>query len=433
MYAIHAAKFAYKFRKYNRNFKPYFDRVLNRLVPRGETRLSDLPRYLAYTGGGLGSVGMAYAGMKRIRGSYASRKRAAMRAMGGAYKKRRVNIPNYSKPTASKKSRPLKQGSQFRRSYLKVKAALTRKRIAVRPKLVVPYKIDRWQAINPEIPVAGPGAFPGALQLGKARDVAGTGSYPMMIFDLTVHNNSTPVTDTQAGFRLGFTDAMVPVFTPVNSQNPNGTFSDSFWKTEDGRNLSSTVDFPQIQNAWYDVRMKLYGAKQQSTTFDIFVCRFTRAYMLPIGAGANVDEIAARSSFWQWWIRSSVVNSILPGPSSMGRYVKVLKHRRVNIPAASADDLDAVPNNVDVKMFVRDGRIRSYADAEVPQGTEAVFQSTAFQQQVNFDLSNRPHPLSQLFLVVRATDMSAVDLVTEDGVITPSFDVCIRRKAFLYR
>lgn len=201
MYALHALKFARRFRGYNRPFKPLFDRFadsvgLGRL---GDVAVFDVPRRLGHLGIGAASAGMALVGMKRQQRSYAARARASARGQGVGKRRKIAPMPRQAMPyrmaaVANRSNRPRKAGGV--RKFMKRKTRLSRKKIPVKPSLLVPYVIERHQGVRPERPDDDPDVGPVSLgyyniNYGQSPGTAGATPFPLFLADLTALNQAT--------------------------------------------------------------------------------------------------------------------------------------------------------------------------------------------------------------------------------------------------
>jgi hypothetical protein len=97
--------------------------------------------------------------------------------------------------------------------------------------------------------------------------------------------------------------------------------------------------------------------------------------------------------------------------------------------------LEAIPENVDVRWFVRDGRILNYREGTSVQGSDVLTFGQGWATNdatlTGGQITTRPPYWSRTYLMVRATDMTR-PVTLDDMDDTPSFDVCVRRKTHYY-
>lgn len=186
-----------------------------------------------------------------------------------------------------------------------------------------------------------------------------------------------------------------------------------------------------IRYKWYDIRMCLYGAVTQPAIWDIWLVKFTQDELVPFGdVESNTSDnrtLANRSAFWQSLIKPATYHPMLPGVH-MRKGWRVLKHKRVNIPGSSNDDLDVAPPSVQLRWFYRDGKTYDYhwnnnrlndVQTEGPQWAPKISNS-----QVQF----MPRPKAQVFLIIRCSNVisDADSLTNWNGV--PTYDLVVRAR-----
>jgi hypothetical protein len=209
------------------------------------------------------------------------------------------------------------------------------------------------------------------------------------------------------------------------------------WQNEDRVQADSQVLFPRAQHGWYDIRLKLYGARRQAVKYQVSIVRFSkREYCPEEPVITNSTEDNQNRSFWQSMVKPLVSNSILPGKTRHRSFgVKILKTSTFNLAASSSDDLEAIPENVDVRWFVRDGRVLNYREGSSSQGNDqGVFNQSWATNDTGLgfgQLTVRPPYWSRTYLMIRATDMTR-PVTNDDMDDTPSFDMCVRRKTHYY-
>lgn len=180
-----------------------------------------------------------------------------------------------------------------------------------------------------------------------------------------------------------------------------------------------------IRFNWYDIRLCLYGCSAQPAIYDIYVCKFTRDELVPV-VGAAANEV--RDSFWQNMIKPAVYHPMLPTVKGSLKGMRVLKHRRINIPAASNDDLDQAPASVQLRMFVRDGRNYDFAwnaDRQVAKADIEGF-GWAIRGDGIAEYKDRPRPKAQMYLVIRASNTIGEEGTAITNMNCPKYDLVLR-------
>jgi len=334
------------------------------------------------------------------------------------------------------------------RNNVAMKRKLVRRRMRLRPSLNIPYSIERLQGVRQELPTRDPesttGVLPGYYTIGQGDPVpAGVVLAPLYMVDLTVVNQGGlgDVINNSAIRRMTVSDTGEPAFVVQSGQLPNGVDATTYqWQNEnrvsaDGE-IPSTL-FPRVQHNWYDIRLKLYGCRRQAVKYQVSLVRFQKREYCPEEPRiAGTTEDAQFRAFYQSMVKPLVTNSILPGKvrqSSFG--VRILKTATINLPASSSDDLEAIPENTDVRWFVRDGRILNHKEGSQFLGSDqtvfGVNWATNDTAIANGQITVRPPHWSRTYLMIRATDMTR-PVVNDDMDDTPSFDLCVRRKSHYY-
>lgn len=307
----------------------------------------------------------------------------------------------------------------------------------VRPKVLVPYVVERLQGVKQEQPDQDPTTgtfFPGYYVINKGESASAASGFrtPVYIFDLTKMNNTaTGITGCVKNLLIG--DAGNIAFNDQQSQlNNAASVPGGAYFMENTQNMNGAPQFSHhCQNAWYDMRFKLYGARKQSVTYDVHIVRFNNPSLIPDQTPTDADWLTRRTQFWQSIVKAYTVNSILPGSFDWKKYVTFIKSKRIALPSSTSDDLDRNAQSVDFKWFVKDMRLRDYKLPVTTFGTDIDVDSVAWPVQAFTRIGNDPKPGDRLFLLVLATDMTSV-VATDDQDDSPSFDVMIRRKSFLY-
>lgn len=333
------------------------------------------------------------------------------------------------------------------RRYAYKRSRLTRR--GLQTKMLFPTAIVRCQGIAKELqaPDFSTGTtLPGYYNINTGVSAASTidqSARPVYAVTLNLVNNVS--NDGPVVTQMQIADDATPTWAIRQSQNQNGNNNNSLYYNEDIRFMSgdSAPAAQYIQHLWYDMRFKLYGARKQAVTYDVYLVKFREGHFIPAVFREQSDpalwpasELSEYRAFWQNFSRNISYNSILPGAGGWKKHVRVLRHRRVVLSASTSDDLDTLPDNVDFKWFVRDGRVQSYQETNQPFTDQAAIEGAGWNvySNVTGSTKNRPaYEKGSLFLLIRATDMSAsIPATAEDADDNPSFDMCIRKKFVAY-
>lgn len=338
-----------------------------------------------------------------------------------------------------------------KRVYAKKRSRIGRERPTI-PTLCR-WTIQRLQGLRQEIPDRDPdnpstgSGYPGLFAIGKGIS-AGDGSQlsmPLYIADLTRYANVAGGVSNQCLSQLAIGDVGNPFFVERPTQTASGALgSNAQWRTEKQPFFFSGNGY-KLQHMWYDIRLKLYGARKQPVTYDVMLVQFKENYLIPdytfpnAGAGADpVLDLKNRSQFWQQISRAQIVNTLLPGTSGWKNNLKILRSYRVNLTASLSNDLDRVPENVDLRWFVRDTRILKYHQNTVAFTTDTAVDNVGWNVESITEVQNDPASFkTRTFLIIRATDMTATLPGTSGATLddmddTPSFDMVIRRKSRIF-
>lgn len=309
---------------------------------------------------------------------------------------------------------------------------------SLQPRLLIPYTVDRLQGIKKEQPDQDPNAtlnfFPGYAVLQKGDPALTDYVTPIAIFDLTKFSNIA--TATPCARILKFSNGAEPQFDDLTSQNSSGAdVAPQYIAEYQSYGVTSNPTIAKVQAAWYDIRMKLYGARKQAVTYDVMLVRFKRPEIIPDNVGAipisDPMRVKARL-FYQELTRQYTVNSIFKPTATWKNHVQILKSKRIKLPPSDADDLDRNPESVDFKWFIKDMKIRNYVETINAHTSDTSINSPTFITNAQSIVRNDPYPTSRLYLIVAATDMTTANAINDDMDDSPSFDYSIRRKLFLY-
>lgn len=186
-----------------------------------------------------------------------------------------------------------------------------------------------------------------------------------------------------------------------------------------------------IRYKWYDIRLCLYGAVTQPAIWDVYLVKFTQDELVPFGDvelnTSDTRTLANRSSFWQSVIKPATYHPMMPSVHR-NRGMRVLKHKRINIPASSNDDLDVAPPCVQLRWFYRDGRMYDY-HWDNPRLTDVTTEGPMWAPKTsNTQVQWQPRPKAGVYLMIRCSNcVSDADTVTNwNGV--PTYDLCVRAR-----
>jgi hypothetical protein len=378
------------------------------------------------------------------RRAYASQRRASSRsAQLGALRRKRMNggyvPPRTGRSIPRGQPRPMKRFTKRKivgsRTFLKSKTTLGRYKRA-RPEALIPYKIERHQGIRNERPDDDPDV--GAVSLGyyiiNYGDVnAGTSTvFPMMLADLTVIRQAALVPAVLHQCRI--LDNGQAGFLPQQCQDAAGGNFTTTWQDEDVRHGAlGTATMKRAQIVWWDIRLKLYGCRKQSVKYTVSLIKFKREYMDWTVNPAASNELEQKAAFYQGMVRRLTQNTILPVNNDWKRFVTILRSKTVNIDSGSSDELDRNPPTVDLKWFIRDGKMRTYAESADRHATDIATFGVNWNVRTAANVSVHCPPRDRVYLMIQATDMTPASTdIDQDQDSTPSFDLLIRRRLNMY-
>lgn len=242
---------------------------------------------------------------------------------------------------------------------------------------------------------------------------------------------------------LNTTDS-TPVFTSLAGCSADLAAPVHGWQPE-WQNTVLPDALQYVRQCWYDIRLSLRNASQQTTYFDIWVCSFKHAYLDPLEVATNVEELRDRKAFWTGIVAAGSCHPITSkGLAPTLRQLYMKKAMRVIMSKENAQDVDVSPEIRHVKLFVRDGKMYKYQYASAPDNVvRNVFVSNAWQPQgpANVVATQFPRPRARTWLIVRSYDPTTTGSANADdnnaySAITvsaggiakvPSYDVCIRK------
>ena len=223
------------------------------------------------------------------------------------------------------------------------------------------------QLVKREVPNNDPDAvFGGAYGLGFT-DVAGNDVYPLILMSLTSVNNNNfgylnnyRLQNDASGNTVWSTE---PASTAFDGTSISGGRFTTERQLTGNPAMGTTQPYraTHISFPWYDIRLQLYGCKKQSVTWDISLVSFKQDFMCPEGDfTTGSDQTVSRDAVWQALARTGTVTSILPSGVRMSSYINVIRTKRVKIDATLNDSNAIGAQSVDLKWFLRDGKVRRY-------------------------------------------------------------------------
>jgi hypothetical protein len=254
---------------------------------------------------------------------------------------------------------------------------------------------------------------------------------PVYVFNLT----SFPSREVAAkvGYSMAIGNGGDPIFTVLDGQAYDGTTTEN-WSFE-SQTFNQGKMGRYIKTDWVDMRFLLYGARDQSTFYDIMVVKFKEDWLDPLeGSQSNAEQVHARNSFWQSICRNITYNCIMPGSNQGFDKMKIVKRYRKWIQPGLTTQYDTRPDSNWFKLFMRDDTIRNYNWAAKDMGStnvDSLVQTAQFPVDAgtSAECRNNPHPRSRLWLIVRASNTTPFSVADSNFRNTPSFDLCIRRQA----
>lgn len=310
------------------------------------------------------------------------------------------------------------------------------KRHPVNPRLNVPILIDRLQGVKMEAPNQDADdatyTYPGFFAIGKANNAASPYTVPCYVCNLTCRQGADGQTPLK---RLAFDADAHPIWINQTTQDQSGATLALSYLDEDrsGQNTSGYGKYMQFM--WYDIRMKLYGARRQSVTYDVMLVSFNNPALCPESVTVQAKQQEDRDNFWQSIVRRQITNTILPGSGfEWWKQMRIVRRKRIVLKAAESSDLDSTPENIDLKWFVKDTRIRKYCETIEDRSYTNVsnFVGSGWPQLGPLAPTSEPTERSRLYLIVTASDMT-ITTATDDFDDTPSFDMIVRRKSYEYQ
>lgn len=238
------------------------------------------------------------------------------------------------------------------------------------------------------------------------------------------------------------------------------------WSAEDGVSWNNTVGTPwylekadvavadcrHVSPLWYNIRLNMYGARTQQTSFVVEYIQCMHDYA---GIEDEADALSTQTGvhgehykdivygYWQNKVRALITNPVSADfackrTDKFPPY-KVLKTWRFDIRPAQSTDVDDSPNNYVFSAFIRDGRLLDYSW----MGVSGAFDSSNTNAATGLDdrivepnyvlrdsrtvPARNPHPRFRRYIVVRAVNTTRALQASETVDNTPSFDLVVRK------
>lgn len=262
--------------------------------------------------------------------------------------------------------------------------------------------------------------------------------------------NSTSLTDVASPQGpalqpfIGISDGNVN-FASLYGCKPDLTGATTQWQTE-YQNFGDAPSQKYIRHEWYDIRIGLRNAIQQTTVYDIWVFQFKDGYLDPLEIPGSVEEIKDRKAFYQSLMSSGVNHPLMnKGQNEVYRKIKFWRKLRVVMDKQQTTDQDASPDLKTIKLFIRDGKLYDHQYASGPANTTLLpstytLQNNSWIPQGAANVINAEYPKARarVWLMIRALDSTTSstagnggdETITSDDTLsvntTPSYDIQIR-------
>lgn len=343
------------------------------------------------------------------------------------------------------------------RSKMGRKTAITYNKLL---RLSVPKRVLRFSGIRraeDEGGLAAAGACPGYYPMNSTiGDNAVTSAVlPMYVVQLNgtmMNSGSATVLRRATLHSTGRIEWVQQNGVGIESFNP--TVLTNFWGVEYGQSgteASTRTDY--ICNDWMDVRLNMYGAKENLTRYYIDLIQVADdwaavedeselATLTGTHAGRYQDAVYG---FWQGMVRPCVANKIA-GSIVANKYryqpYRVLRSWKYTVKPESTTEENNTANFVSANLFIRDGRVINYAwqkpgnvfDAArvgVATGMDDIIAAPNYVHSdylSTYNPLNNPHPRARRYLVIRCdAPVSQSSAATGDN-FTPSFDLLVRKR-----
>lgn len=258
---------------------------------------------------------------------------------------------------------------------------------------------------------------------------------PLYVVELNscINNVNGSVIGHSPVYKAERTEASGYAWTSLQGYKADGTTLDTAWQLERAGGQSTiSTNYPCQSSLlqWVDIRMDLFGCKNQPTKFVVEICQLDEA--LCPSVGTNTDSNHVR--FWDAQVRPFISNPNLHQVSYGDRKVKrVIDRRIIEIGPTSTTESDQDPHVKTLQLFYRFNRRCNYAwkdyiasAAENP-GNAAL--TSVFVPVALGDSQTQVHPNARIFMVVRAVKfVRNLTYGAQSNADTPSWNLQVRTK-----
>lgn len=292
--------------------------------------------------------------------------------------------------------------------------------------------------------------------------VGGSARVPVMVLSLNgmIQNavSPNPLRDVilDSTGRIEF-----PTVVGIDKDSTDGTGTTAYWQVESSNSGAEyNGEFARVVNEWMSVKLVMYGATAQATTFHVELVQCMHDFGAPEDEADLVTATGTHSARYQsiiygWWqnkIRPLVSNDIARriNPSHKKQndngVFRVLKRWSYAIRPKETTDTDQTPNSMVANLFINDHRCLNYQW----QPAEGIYDSTRTSatvgaddlvalpgfQQKNYRYAGgsgygipmvMPHPKARRYLIISALNTTKIADDAQTVADTPSFDMMVRR------
>lgn len=328
----------------------------------------------------------------------------------------------------------------------------------------VPNRILRFQGMNTtEQNVVQRGYY---IMENGISNATQSGNLPMYV--LSLNNTVQNSINTACFFQCSINSTGRVIFTGQNGTRPNAaansTFLTNILQTEsDSIGALDTHDFRHIVNEWQQVKLAMFGARHQQTTFHVELIQCNKDYAgieeepdLATGVGTLFEPF--RDEVYQYWqnkakklVSASIADVNVACRRNVVPPYRSIRKWRFDVKPVDIGEADASPNMLIANLLINDGRICDY---------QWVRQATAFDatnltnangvddalvnpnwygrdvQAVSTGLRSIPAPKARRYLIISAQQMiegANNSVAVGEGNETvelsrPSFDLVYRKR-----
>lgn len=293
------------------------------------------------------------------------------------------------------------------------------------------FRWSRFNVINDEVGTAG------ALWMYNKTLTPDTArSLPLYAWDLTSCNNfqgATFITATPCTRMQVSTSGQVD-FVDVSCIHNDGTTVSNNWQIEKA-NANEALVYPRERDylKWVNVKLNLYGTKNNTTRYTIMLCQFRDRELCPDNSTnleSGQDTITPndkRTNYYQSLMKPLTVNPIATTSNLYSKYVKVLRKQTVVLQDQSSDSLDTDPLSQVVSWFIRTDKVCNYKQRSNNLTTLAnAVDEADYALQLGGQVGTRINHRARLYLIVYCNNYGQDTAANPTTDFTPSFDANIR-------